>query len=542
VISLVFFLLLVSQDQKPPELCSVSGTVTDSVSGLPLNKVLVVAEVPDSGGPLPATESDSRGGFTLINVPPGTYRLKGTRNGYLETYYGAKRGGSNGIILTLTPGEETKALQLKLIPFAVIAGTVRDPEGEALAEAPVALISLTYRNGVRVARSTGQFASTDDLGQFRIPNVKPGRYFVRAAKERPGQSRPIVNHSPKDLPPPQVLVPTFHPSARDISGARAIEIGAGDRLTGADITLGRSRLYRVSVTLEGPPGMEMGVGLDERPNLGDGLSPQPSSDCKAQVCEFPAVPSGLYSATGEAGASNRTMTMMELFSNNGRFRASSPVDVIDADVTGVRVTIGPGTEIAGHIGVKDDDKFDLSEAAVTFVDAEGTEHNASASKEGVFTALLQQGRYEVQAHARRELIAESIRAGDIDIPAEGLTISRPGKISMEVVLSRNGAAVEGVVQDKDDQPVQGAIVVLIPESSMRSRHDRYQETTTDQHGRYHFIAIPPGDYKLFVWSEIEEGIWFDPEFLKDAESGGHSITLQAKAHETASLRLLPSGK
>ena len=542
MIPFVFFLLVAAQEQKPAEPCARAGTVVDSVTGTALGKVLVVAESSNNEEPLPAAETDAKGRFTLVNVKAGSYRLKGSRNGYLDTYYGAERSGNKGISLTLAPGDESKALQMKLIPFAVIAGTVRDPEGEALADARVALISLRYRNGVRVARASGEYASMDDLGQFRITGVQPGRYYVRAVQQRNDESRPIVNHAPKDAPPPQVLLPTFHPSSRELAGARAIEVGAGERITGADVTLDRSRLFRVSVTVEGPPGLDSSLGLDERPNLNDVLASRPVSTCKDNRCEFRAVPAGAYSAVGTAEAKNRTMTLQDLFSNNGRYRASVPVDVINRDVDGILVTISGGAEVAGHVSVEGDAPADLSEAAVIFVDEDGEEHIGSASKDGAFTCLLQLGRYEVQAHGGKSLIAKSIRAGDADLPAEGLMISRPGKLAMEVVLSRDGAAMEGVVQDESDKPIPGATVVLIPEAKFRLHHDLYQDETTDQYGHFQFDSIPPGEYKLFAWSNVEEGIWFDPEFLKDVEANGKAITVQAKGHETTKLRLLPTAK
>ncbi|MDR3701515.1 MAG: carboxypeptidase-like regulatory domain-containing protein [Candidatus Sulfopaludibacter sp.] len=104
-------------------------------------------------------------------------------------------------------------------------------------------------------------------------------------------------------------------------------------------------------------------------------------------------------------------------------------------------------------------------------------------------------------------------------------------------MSHDGARIEGVVHDKEDQPVAGATVVLIPEPKLRFRHDLYQDANTDQLGRYHLAPVTPGEYKLFAWPDIEEGIWFDPDFLKDAEPQGLEITIDAKGHAVANLKL-----
>src|SRR5580704_2895969 len=140
-------LLLAAQNSLAQE-SSISGVVTDWITGEPLSKVQVLAETSDGRRPPAGTITDSKGSFSLVHLQPGEYQLKGVRNGYIETYYGARRADSKGTTLTLGPGIEPKNLQLKLLPFAVVAGTVRDPDGEPLAEARVALIAITYRNGM----------------------------------------------------------------------------------------------------------------------------------------------------------------------------------------------------------------------------------------------------------------------------------------------------------------------------------------------------------------------------------------------------------
>jgi hypothetical protein len=41
---------------------------------------------------------------------------------------------------------------------------------------------------------------------------------------------------------------------------------------------------------------------------------------------------------------------------------------------------------------------------------------------------------------------------------------------------------------------------------------------------------------------VEGGIWFDPDFLKDTEDHGHSITLDPKDHQNVNLRLSAAEK
>ena len=231
------------------------------------------------------------------------------------------------------------------------------------------------------------------------------------------------------------------------------------------------------------------------------------------------------------------MTMEDLFSNSIQTWVTVPVDVNNADVDGVLVSIAAPAEIAGQVAIPGEDSAAIQNVTVAFVGSEGREHDGRFLKDGAFTARLSQGRYEVRVHAGSDLVPASIRSEQIDVLAEGLIISQSGKVPVEITLSHDGATVDGTVQDSDDKPVAGATVVLIPEAKLRFRHDLYQETSTDQFGRYHFKSVAPADYKVFVWSDVQDGIWFDPDFLKSAESQGQALTVTAKTHATANLRL-----
>jgi hypothetical protein len=81
--------------------------VVDAITGQPLNKVEVQAEktVSSDSSRVVFTMADSKGNFTLVDLRPGQYRLKGLRNGYLETYYGARRSETNGTLITLEAGQ-----------------------------------------------------------------------------------------------------------------------------------------------------------------------------------------------------------------------------------------------------------------------------------------------------------------------------------------------------------------------------------------------------------------------------------------------------
>ncbi len=300
---LALSVLLLAFFFAPPETCTLSGTVVNSVTGAPLNKVELRAELvngEDAGSA--ATTTDANGNFTMVNLPPGQYRLKGIRNGYLDTYYGARRAGRAGTTITLESGQELKGLMVKLLPFAVIAGTVRDPDGEPLSGA---FIKLTRQHfdapGHRTIELVVDDANTNDLGEYRIADLRPGKYYIDAAPKNDGNAYGFAtpeNHSVKSSGPPTAQLPTMYPQVTDPAAARTVEVGSGSRLTGIDISLVRGRVFKVTGRVSAAQGLSVnGLRLDPSlyPPIGFesfGFSTGPKSP--NGDFEFTGVPEGSY--------------------------------------------------------------------------------------------------------------------------------------------------------------------------------------------------------------------------------------------------------
>jgi Polysaccharide lyase family 4, domain II len=82
-------------------------------------------------------------------------------------------------------------------------------------------------------------------------------------------------------------------------------------------------------------------------------------------------------------------------------------------------------------------------------------------------------------------------------------------------------------------------VVLIPDAAHRQRNDLYQTTVSDDSGRFRFEHIPPGDYALFAWEDIEDGIWRDAEFLRRYAGSGRPLHIVEGGRETVEIVAIP---
>jgi hypothetical protein len=208
---------LLAAQERAPDLCQISGSVVNSITGEALNRVELFAEPAGGDGAPASTVTDAKGNFTLLDLKAGQYRLSGRRNGFLYMYYGARRPGNKGTTITLVPGQQLTGLQFKLIPFAVIAGTVRETDGEPISGAKVILLRVKYRAEGPDLERAGE-AQTDDLGQYRIPDLVGGKYYVRAVPGigRDSNEEKAEDHGPKDLPR-EILAGAIYGGAPDLA-------------------------------------------------------------------------------------------------------------------------------------------------------------------------------------------------------------------------------------------------------------------------------------------------------------------------------------
>jgi hypothetical protein len=132
-----------------------------------------------------------------------------------------------------------------------------------------------------------------------------------------------------------------------------------------------------------------------------------------------------------------------------------------------------------------------------------------------------------------------MRLGEQDVLDTGFDFT-PGVTGvLTLVVSPNGAEMEGSVANAKDEPSIGAKVTLVPDGGPRSP-TRFQTADTDQNGHFVIQGVAPGDYKIYAWEFIEEGACQDAEFMKQHESDGQSVSIKEKAHQGVQLQVIPA--
>jgi hypothetical protein len=531
------------QPTKPEDLCSVEGQVVNAVTGEPIRRASILLmrsePVPGETGPPTSysTQSNSSGQFAMKDVEPGKYRLTVNRNGYVSFTYGARGPMQPGTTLSLIRQQHMADLALRLTPQAVITGRILDDEGEPVANAQVALESYRYINGRKQLTPSflGGGNTTNDLGEYRLFGLAPGKYYVSAV----GQMFTVGRSA--SAGPEEVYVPTYYPGTVDPSAASQLDVPAGGQLSGIDMVLSKGRTVHVKGRIT--------HGLSGRPNVSLFLSPRNPGAMMGPMRSNP------IDAAGNFDIRNVTpgqYTLTARLNEGGMSRQTRvAVDVGSTNVEGLNIVIGPGITVKGHLRAEGDSAtVDLSNVRLSLqpresggimfgaagqskMNAEGLFEisNAAADRYNLFVSGLPSGAY-----------VKAIRSDQVDVLASGLDMtSGASPADIEIVISPKAAAVTGVVQNPTTgNPMPGAMVVLIPQDQQRKEQLTYYKfINSDQNGAFSLTGLTPGEYKAFAWEDIEIGAYMDPDFMKPIEEKGETVSLQEGEQKTLTLKVIP---
>ena len=114
--------------------------------------------------------------------------------------------------------------------------------------------------------------------------------------------------------------------------------------------------------------------------------------------------------------------------------------------------------------------------------------------------------------------------------------------TLEILLGKNAGAIEGRVLTSQKQPVDGAVVGLIPAASTARgfRMDMYKSTSTDAAGKFQVQGLPPGEYKAFAWEDIDRNAIIDLDFMRGFENLGTSVRVGEGEKPSIELLVIPT--
>jgi Carboxypeptidase regulatory-like domain len=572
----------------------VQGTVVKTGSGAPLSKASVELRRADAG-PAPAqmlmTATDLDGVFRFADVPPGRYRVIVARSGYTTGEYGQRRPGSEGAVLALTPARNAMDLKIQLTPTGAISGRIIDHRGRPLANATVQALKIVYQGELRTL-AVMKSIRTNDLGEYRLFWLSPGSYYVNvvvpgsrdyqtnglilnANPAGPGQTSafltwddPLVQPRPFDsiVADNESYVPVFFRDTPDPGKSETVEVRPEADTSGIDIRAVPVRAVRVQGNAvnagTGQPVPAAQVGLlstDPMQTSSYGVA----ADSNDGTFSFAKVVPGSYMLVARAPgglsgyvvvdltnreSANLTVPLQTGLSIRGRIRIEGNSPLRDLTPLGVALRMDPPVPGQTAITIQTPGGFSRSrfpapEAVVRNAAPDGTftltDVSAGSYRVYVNPILLPppaQGTVAAAIPATMEnLFVKSIRLGQTEALDVRLTLTRQPDEELEIVIGTSPGGVEGRVLGAGDKPSPRSSVVLLPTSSRRFRTELERTAVADSDGHFELQRVPPGDYVMYAWDDVDAGAWRDPDFMRRVESQGTPIHVREGSVERVQL-------
>lgn len=511
----------------------VQGRVVQEPGGQGIRKVrvMLIAGVSQTT-PMYEAITDQAGQFKVENVEPGEYAVRLERPGYA-----ADAKTKRDKTVKVVAGQDTKDLVFRMLAAAVISGKIVDVEGDPIPNVDVMAIGST---GVAPTGNAGALmrGATNDLGEYRIADLPPGKYIVQA--NPPKSQAPSANEkdSTKDR---LVYVKTFFPGTLDERQAATVEVSSGGTAI-ANFAVLMSHAYRVSGTVAGVGAQGMAQlmllaknGQGEEQNLAEGGR-----------FDFPNVLPGTYHAqvmmVSFGNGQNPSMKMRTV---------RTPIEVNGSNVVGLQLQLDADGDVRGRFRVEGEEKINWSELNVVLVAvAEGEEEPArlqvgftqpsQVQEDGSFEITnASGGNYQLAVGARsekfRDYYTKSVLLSGREVVDTGFAVN-PGTV-LDVVVSAKGAGIEGTVVDREGKPAAGASVVTIPASGKLGRQDAYQYARADDSGHFVVRGMNPGEFMVLAFEELQ-GDYRTPEFAKKYEEKGKKVELDEGSKKSVVVMLI----
>jgi protocatechuate 3,4-dioxygenase beta subunit len=526
-----------STDDKN-QLASVAGTVVRAGTDEPLRKARVLLRSKDDKAQrshLVVTGADGK--FSIEGVAPGAYDFRIEHDGYVAKSYGEDSAGEGSAVLTLAAGQKMTDLIFRLQKCGVITGRVTDEDGDPVRGVYVEVVRRAKYRGKMIAESVAQ-SMTNDLGEYRLFDLTPGQYGLRATPESSERFLaaaidPQAGGAGAKIPDNYVV--TYYPEVADFAHASAIELKAGDELSSMDLSLLRIRTYKIRGQI---------VDLSES-NAGPAIGVNVTSEDGSESIGLQSTvnPNGSFEVPGLAPG-NYLLTAYGYDDRRISARGFARVVIVDADVDSVRLEIKRGAEIHGRVAMEGMPALPrilnilLRTKEVDFAMAGA---NTRVKTDGSFELRdILDGIYQVVTTSTCDTCyLKAAKMNGIDVLETGLQVAGGISQPLELVYSNRSGTVDGFVTKGDDLPAVGAKIILVPDQAYRRWTRRQENATTDQYGRFTIRGVPPGGYKAFAFKKLDDDFDIDdPEFIKPFESKGESVSVDENGKQTLRLKLI----
>jgi hypothetical protein len=388
-----------------------------------------------SGGSSLRVLTADDGRFVFRGLPATQFWLVATTPAYTTGAYGRVRPNGPARTLVLADGQKLGDALIRVWKSGSISGTITDEHGDPAVAVNIRCLRRVIAGGQWRLSTTGidTLISTDDRGEYRVPNLAPGDYvcgflsnhstvpiaayemsqsaqqggnpngseayrnlansggsFIGASGIRLGDLilSPANVSATRGLPPPpanagRLLVygTTYHPSGATPRQATVISLRAGEDRGGINLQLRPVPAVRISGRITGPDGPGAFLNVSLFPATGVDLVSDGAAEAGGTISDatgaftFLGIAAGQYVARVKLyprpvpGTGGGPAAALDLTS----LWATAPI-AADADVEGLNLPLKAGLRVTGRVvfeGVKPPSAADVQRLALRLQSADG---------------------------------------------------------------------------------------------------------------------------------------------------------------------------
>jgi protocatechuate 3,4-dioxygenase beta subunit len=508
--------------------------------------VQISVSSPELGRDTRTSSTDADGRYEVKDLPAGRYTITVRRGGYLTLRYGQRRPFEQGQPLEIGEGQTIEHVDFTLPKASLITGRVTDEFGDSVEGAMVLAMRSMYLNGRRRFVPVGVMSRTDDAGGYRISGLSPGTYVVSARLNDKWTT--TVGGREETMG----YAPSYFPGTTNVVDARKLTVGVGQEAAAIDFSLVPGRAARISGTAidsRGRPLKNVNVGQEIRgPDFGSFSSAGRATVASDGTFSIPNVPPGDYVLSAENGIGSTDSPEVALLA----------IVVDGADADNLVLTGSAGGTISGQILTDGGTlpkapplRIQVIEPGIgqpspvllgAFRGADsGAPGFAQVTDNGTFTVQHVFGRARFNVTAPTGWAVKAILHNGEDI-TDSLIELKSGEewSSVQVVLSDRFGSVTDRLVDEKGQPLADATMIVFSADSAKwfdgSRFVR--AARPDQQGQSQIKGLPPGDYFAVAVDYVEEGGWYDPDYLASIRPYAEPVTLTEAQDRILTLKVV----
>lgn len=489
----------------------IAGILVNAKTDEPVRRATVEALEEADSHAVASCVTDNDGHFVLPGLAAAKYQLTASKRGFRTAFYDEHDEFSTAIVTG--PDQDTTHLRFKLMPRAVLHGTVTGDDGEPAANARVMLFQR-HRHSRAGERATQADATmTDDTGAFEFGDLAAGEYLLAVMAE-PWYA--VHEGSPaKRNPALDVAYPvTYFDSTTEEGSATPIVLAGGSR-------------EEANISLHAVPALHLRVESSVRPDGG-------GTPANLQQTVF-GVPVGLDGEGISGDGLHGVMEIAGIAPGHYELTQGDPSRIVELDLASSQ-QVDPN---AGSAAIKVTGGLRMASGApVTGEPTITLARMDGGSGQPVYATQAHKGRFTFDAVPAGQWAVMATGDGT-SIPVVGVSggggVQRAGNVvtlrdrgaDLVVTLSDAQTRVEGFAQ-KNGKGFAGAMIVLLPRNPAQwealTRRDQ-----SDSDGSFALQNVAPGEYTVVAIEDGWEIDWTNPLAMARYLPAGTSVTVSEKS-------------